>query len=90
MVPSRRFIANCMNNLYSGEKVLSCFLSNTCMGLGINVLSTLEIREEGVTWANAGDPVSPDDDFNLGIVFAMLILDSIIYMVIAWSVKLCC
>jgi len=90
MVPSSRFIANCMNNLYSGEKVLSCFLSNTCMGLGINVLSTLEIREEGVTWANAGDPVSPDDDFNLGIVFAMLILDSIIYMVIAWSVKLCC
>ena len=60
------------------------------MGLGINVLSTLEIREEGVTWANAGDPVSPDDDFNIGIVFAMLILDSIIYMVIAWSVKLCC
>jgi len=60
------------------------------MGLGINVLSTLEIRKEGVTWANAGDPVSLDDDFNLGIVFAMLILDSIIYMVIAWSVKLCC
>jgi len=79
-----------MNNLYSGEKVLSCFLSNTCMGLGVNVLSTLEIREEGATWANSGEPVSPDDDFNLGIVFAMLILDSIIYMVIAWSVKLCC
>ena len=75
---------------YSGAKVLACFLSNTCMGLGVNVLSTLEIREEGVTWGNAGEPVSLDDDFNLGIVFAMLIFDSIIYMTIAWSVQWCC
>ena len=79
-----------MNNLYSGEKIIACFLSNTCMGLGVNVFSTLEIREEGVTWGNAGESVSPDDDFNLGIVFAMLIFDSIIYMTIAWSVKWCC
>ena len=56
------------------------------MGLGINVISTLEIREEGVTFSNAGEPVSLDDSFNMGIVFGMLILDSIIYMLIAWSV----
>ena len=54
------------------------------MGLGINVISTLEIREEGVTWGNAADPVSADDDFNITIVFLMLIIDSIIYMLIAW------
>ena len=70
----------------SGEKVLACFLSNTCMGLGVNVISTLEIREEGVTWSNAAEPVSADDDFNLAIVFTMLIIDSIIYMLIAWWV----
>ena len=57
------------------------------MGLGINVISTLEIREEGVTFSNAGEPVSLDDSFNMGIVFGMLILDSIIYMLIAWSVS---
>jgi len=54
------------------------------MGLGINVIATLEIREEGITWANAADPVSADDDFNIAIVFTMLIIDSIIYMLIAW------
>jgi len=54
------------------------------MGLGVNVLSTLEIRGEGSTWANSGKAVSADDDFNLGIVFTMFILDSIIYMLIAW------
>lgn len=64
--------------------MLSCFLSNTCMGLGVNVIATLEIREEGVLWSNAAEPVSADDNFNMAIVFLMLIVDSIIYMLIAW------
>lgn len=74
--------------LCSAEKVLACFMSNTCMGLGVNVIATLEIREEGILWSNAADPVSADDDFNIAIVFTMLIVDSIIYMLIAWSVIL--
>ena len=92
----RMFINNYCNNYChvhidiifdcSEAKVIACFLSNTCMGLGINVISTLEIREEGITFSNAGEPVSLDDSFNMGIVFGMLILDSIIYMLIAWSV----
>lgn len=72
--------------IFSGAKIVACFLSNTCMGLGVNIISTLEIREEGATLSNAGEPVSLDDNFNMGIVFAMLILDSIIYMLIAWLV----
>ena len=56
------------------------------MGLGTNVLSTLEIRGEGVQWSNVGRAVSEDDSFNLAAVYGMLILDSIIYMLIAWSV----
>ena len=86
MVDFCRFghIYNIINVSCSGEKVLACFLSNTCMGLGVNVFSTLEIREEGVTWGNAADPLSVDDDFNIAIVFTMLIIDSIIYMLIAW------
>ena len=80
------FYAYTVYPLCSETKILSCFLSNTCMGLGVNVLSTLEIREEGVTWANAADNVSADDNFNLAIVFMMLIIDSILYMAIAWLV----
>ena len=73
-----------MYALCSAEKVFACLLSNTCMGLGVNVIATLEIRQEGVTWSNAGNRLSVDDDFNLAIVFIMLIVDSIIYMLIAW------
>lgn len=58
------------------------------MGLGINTISVLEIRNEGLRWNNFYKPISLDDDFHMGYVFLMLIIDSIIYMLIAWLV--CC
>ena len=58
------------------------------MGLGINTIALLEIRGQGVQWNNIDEPISLDDDFNLGWVFLMLILDSVVYMLIAWCV--CC
>ena len=71
---------------FRGAKLGFCILSNTCMGLGINTMSLLEIREEGVQWSNFYKDISLDDDFNLGYVFLMLIIDSFIYMLIAWYV----
>jgi len=57
------------------------------MGLGVNVLSTLEIREEGVQWDNVGNALSADDDFSLLAVYGMFILDFFLYMTIAWLVN---
>ena len=54
------------------------------MGLGINTIALLEIREEGVQWNNFYEDISLDDDFHLGYVFLMLIIDSIVYMLVAW------
>ena len=73
-----------ISNHSRGGKVAFCILSNTCMGLGINTISLLEIRGEGVQWDNFSQDISLDDDFHLGYVFLMLILDSIVYMLIAW------
>ena len=70
----------------SGGKIAFCFLSNTCMGLGINTVALLEIRGQGVRWNNFTEDISLDDDFHLGYVFFMLIVDSIIYMLIAWYI----
>jgi len=56
------------------------------MGLGVNVLSTLEIREEGVQWNNVGKALSADDNFSLLAVYGMFILDFFLYMIIAWLV----
>lgn len=67
-----------------GAKLGFCILSNTCMGLGINTLALLEIRSEGAQWNNFYQAISLDDDFHLGYVFLMLVIDSIFYMLIAW------
>ena len=54
------------------------------MGLGVEVLSRLEQRLVGLQFGNLFQPLSADDSFNAAWVFGMLLLDSIIYMIIAW------
>ena len=68
----------------SGNKVASCFLSNTCLGLAANAISQLESRQQGLRWDNAAEPLSSDDEFHMGYVYMMLIIDSILFFVIAW------
>ena len=62
----------------------SCLLSNTCLGLGVEVISRLEQRLEGLQWNNVAIPLSADDDFNMAWVLGMLLIDSFIYMVFSW------
>lgn len=73
----------------SAAKVSVCLLSNTCMGMGVIVISRLEIRQEGLTWENAGEDLSLDDDFHMGWVYGMLIFDAIWYYLLAWWVHIC-
>lgn len=68
----------------------SCILSNTCMGLGVEVISRLEQRLVGIRFDNLFQPLSADDSFNMAWVMGMLLLDSIVYMVLAWSVLCAC
>ncbi len=70
--------------LIRAAKVGSCVLSNTCMGLGVQVLSILELRGTGVTWTNFALPISNDDSFSFIYVFGMLLLDTVVYMLLAW------
>ena len=62
----------------------SCLLSNTCLGLGVEVISRLEQRLEGLQWNNVAAPLSADDDFNMAWVLGMLLIDSFIYMLLSW------
>ena len=69
---------------HRGGKVASCILSNTCMGLGVEVISRLEQRLVGLQFSNLFQPLSADDDFNMAWVLGMLLFDAIVYMIIAW------
>ena len=62
----------------------SCILSNTCMGLGVQALSILELRGTGLIWNNIAQPLSSDDPFSLIHVFAMLLMDTVVYLLLAW------
>ena len=61
-----------------------CILSNSCVGLGVNVLSILEQREEGLQFSNFATPLSLDEEFHMGWVILMLLIDTFLYMVLAW------
>ena len=61
-----------------------CVLSNACMALGIEVIVQQELRLEGLQWSNAATPLSTDDQFNIGWVFFMLLLETVVYMLLAW------
>ena len=61
-----------------------CVLSNACMALGIEVITRLELRLEGLQWSNLATPISEDDQFNVGWVFLMLLIETVFYMVLAW------
>jgi len=61
-------------------------LSNTALGFGVEVIARLEQRNSGLRWDNVADPIAADDPFNMGWVFGMLIIDSFLYMLVAWYV----
>ena len=54
------------------------------MGLAVDIIARLEIRQEGLTWGNAAEPLSLDDDFTMAWVFGMLLIDAVWYYVVAW------
>ena len=70
--------------IFSGTKIGTCFLSNTCAGFGVNVLSTLELRLEGLTFESFARPLSVVDNFSMGWVIFMLFIDTVLYMLLYW------
>ncbi|XP_077866667.1 phospholipid-transporting ATPase ABCA3-like [Saccoglossus kowalevskii] len=74
-------------SLSIGEKVACCLLSNTCMGMGAVIFATKEAQTVGVTWDNLFNQVSVDDTSSMGLIYAMFIVDAIIYWLIAWYVE---
>lgn len=76
--------AHTLIHVYSGSKLGACLLSNTCLGFGVEVISRLEQRTSGLRWDNVGAPIAVDDDFSMAWVMGMLIIDSVLYMTVAW------
>ena len=69
---------------FRGTAVGVCLFSNTCFGLAFNFFAAHEGQGSGVTWTNAATPISNENALHLGIVFGMLLLDIVLFIVVAW------
>ncbi|XP_072607402.1 ATP-binding cassette sub-family A member 17-like [Vulpes vulpes] len=66
------------------QKVAFCLLSNIAMALGVRLISSFEIRGTGMRWKHVG---GLSGEFNFSHVLVMLVLDSILYGLVAWYVE---
>ncbi len=66
---------------------LSCLLSNTAFGFGIEIIARLEQQTVGITWDNVFQPITVDDSFNMPWILGMLLMDSIVYLALTWYVS---
>ncbi|XP_052859969.1 phospholipid-transporting ATPase ABCA3-like [Anopheles cruzii] len=70
-----------------GAKLALCLFSNSAMSFGFMLMMRHEGTATGLRWSNLFDPVSVDDDFSVGHTMVMLLVDALIYLVIALYVE---
>ncbi|XP_054282014.1 phospholipid-transporting ATPase ABCA1-like isoform X1 [Macrosteles quadrilineatus] len=61
--------------------------SNVAFGLGAGYLSLLEERGTGVSWPDLWQSPLYGDDFNLGLVLVMLMVDTFLYFLLTWYIE---
>ena len=70
-----------------GYIFISCLLSNTALGFGIEVIARLEQQTVGLSWSNIAEPITIDDNFNMAWVLMMLLIDSVLYLTLTLYVN---
>uniref|UniRef100_F6U7N4 ATP binding cassette subfamily A member 3 n=1 Tax=Xenopus tropicalis TaxID=8364 RepID=F6U7N4_XENTR len=81
------FISPWYDELNHGAKVSSCLFSNVGMAMGAQLIGMFEGKGTGAQWSNLFTPVSVDDNFTLGQVLQMLMLDCVLYFLVGWYVE---
>ena len=74
-------------SVHFGIIFVSCLLSNTALGFGIEVISRLEQQTVGLQWDNIAHTITVDDSFNMVWLLGMLVLDSLLYLGLAWYIN---
>uniref|UniRef100_A0A6Q2XA99 ABC transporter domain-containing protein n=1 Tax=Esox lucius TaxID=8010 RepID=A0A6Q2XA99_ESOLU len=73
--------------LSHAQKVSACLISNVAMAMGAQLLGMFEGKGTGIQWCNLFEPVTVDDDFSLAQVLGLLLLDALLYGLVAWYVE---
>lgn len=81
------FVAPRYNWMTQSQKLTSCLLSNVAMAMGAQLIGKFEAKGAGIQWQDLLSPVNVDDAFCFGHVLGMLLLDSVLYGLVAWYVE---
>ncbi|XP_052408200.1 phospholipid-transporting ATPase ABCA3 [Carassius gibelio] len=73
--------------LSHAQKVSACLISNVAMAMGAQLIGMFEGKGTGIQWCNLFEPVTVDDDFSLAHVLGLLLLDSVLYALVAWYME---
>ncbi|KAF7698247.1 phospholipid-transporting ATPase ABCA3 [Silurus meridionalis] len=73
--------------LSHAQKVSACLISNVAMAMGAQLIGMFEGKGTGIQWRNLFEPVTVDDDFSLAQVLGLLLLDAILYSLVAWYME---
>ncbi|XP_066497951.1 phospholipid-transporting ATPase ABCA3 [Hoplias malabaricus] len=73
--------------LSHAQKVSACLISNVALAMGAQLIGMFEGKGTGIQWRNLFEPVTVDDDFSLAQVFGLLLLDTLLYGLVAWYVE---
>ncbi|XP_076823215.1 phospholipid-transporting ATPase ABCA3-like isoform X1 [Clavelina lepadiformis] len=77
------FMENTFDTLSYGVKIVSCLLSNVAMACGCQLIGQFEGKGTGIQWNNIAKGVTIDGSFTLLDVMGMLVLDAVVYMLLA-------
>eukprot|EP00795_Rhopilema_esculentum_P013264 gene13264-4097_t len=78
---------NIYDTMSVSQKAAACLLPNTCLGIGIQVMTNLEAAQIGSQWDNIAMSSSVDENFNLLMVIIMFFAQSLIWWIITWYVE---
>uniref|UniRef100_A0A1I8Q220 ABC transporter domain-containing protein n=1 Tax=Stomoxys calcitrans TaxID=35570 RepID=A0A1I8Q220_STOCA len=81
------FMYQTYDELSLGTKMGWCLISNTAMGLGLNIIMLFEGTGEGLQWSNLFTPVNIDDDLTVGYVIIMMLASCVIYILVCLYVE---
>ncbi|XP_067087403.1 phospholipid-transporting ATPase ABCA3 isoform X2 [Osmerus mordax] len=73
--------------LSHAQKVSACLVSNVAMAMGAQLIGMFEGKGTGIQWASLFDSVTVDDDFSMAQVLGLLLMDALLYGLVAWYVE---
>jgi ATP-binding cassette subfamily A (ABC1) protein 1 len=70
------------------QKFLASLSSTVAFGYGCEILASFEVQRKGLQWSNFYEsPYIGKDDFSMNTICLILLLDAIIYMILAWYIE---